>query len=212
LIGHEINLDTNIIIFPNSFETNDVMGNVLNYIKSFEKFIPYKRIGNYNLKELYSELPLNSFSNSEIIHSVINSHFYFWGGEDHPSGQTFNSSTKHLEGTITNNTIINKKFHGFYDVNKLDESDYKLIERNIFNRIIEKAINSFSDDEPSYLQEAKKYINEYITDKCLIFHLAIDRELENDKIDKHNVYGIFEGFLIIDRNRNTIAILEIGDE
>ncbi len=188
------------------------MGNILNYTKSFEKFVPFRRIGNYKLKELISELPLNTFSNSEIISSIINSHFYFWGGDGHPSGHTFNSSTKHLDGSITNETISNNKFHGFYSVDKIVEADYKLIDNHTFNGLFEKAINSYSDDDPSYLHEAQKYINAYLTDNCLIFHLAINSELDNDKRNKYSVYGIFDGFLIIDRSRNKVAILEIGDE
>ena len=189
-----------------------MMGIILNYTKSFEKFVPFRRTGNYFLKELNSELPLSTFSISEIILSIINSHFYFWGGESHPSGHTFNSSTKLLDGTIINKPTTNNKFHGFYTVDKITDSDYKLVDRDLFNRLFENAINSFSDDEPNFLHEARKYINEYLTDKCLIFNLDIDGELEYDKRDEHSVYGIFEGFFIINRSQNKVAILEVCDE
>ncbi len=155
---------------------------------------------------------MSNFSDSEIIKSIINSHFYFWGGEGHPSGHTFNTTIGHLDGTSTTKTKTNNKFHGFYDVDKISESDYKLIDADNLNKLIEKAVNFFSDGDPDYLQEVQKCVNEYLADQRVIFHLALDREFNKDKLNEYSVYSSFEGFLLINRSQNKVAILEVGED
>ncbi len=48
------------------------MDTVLIYTKSFERFVPFMRIGNYRLKELKSESPLSTFAHVNSDSSFVN--------------------------------------------------------------------------------------------------------------------------------------------
>jgi hypothetical protein len=187
------------------------MGRLIKFIKSFEKVLLFKSVGHFCLKELESDKSLSDLS-SEIIDAIIDTPYHFWNGEKDPSGQTFNVSTKHLDGTITDETIRNNKFYGFYDAEKITASDYKQIDKQRFLQILDNVINHFTNNDLDYLEEVHQFLREYMKDNLSIFHLALDREINDDMLSEWSVYDSFEGFLFIDREANKVTLVEAGED
>ncbi|MDQ6755612.1 MAG: hypothetical protein M3004_01640 [Bacteroidota bacterium] len=49
-------------------------------------------------------------------------------------------------------------------------------------------------------------------DNLLIFHLALDREINDDKLSEWSLYDTLEGFLFIDRQTNKVTLVEAGED
>lgn len=189
-----------------------LMGELLKFTKSAEKVLLFKRIAYFKLTELESDIPLTDISTQEIINSVITTPYHFWGGEKNPLGQTFNVTTKHLNVAITEETVRNTKFYGFYDTARLQPSDYRQINYEKLFQLLDKEINYFSDCDLEYLLEVHEFICKYMKEDLLIFHLVLDREIDVEKVSKWSVYTSFEGFLFINRHENKVTIVEAGED
>ena len=183
----------------------------MQFIKSFDKVLRYKSIGHFSLTDLKSDTSLTSVNNAEIVEAIINTPFHFCNGEIARNGLTIYSSITELDKTTTSETINNVKIYGFFDATKLTASDYRLVERKRFENILIDAVHNLTDgDDPEYLKDIQKFVADYLKDDSFIYHLALDRETNSDKVSEWTNYDSFQGFLLIAKGANKVTLVEVG--
>jgi hypothetical protein len=150
-----------------------------------------------------------------IIDAVIRSKFHHWQGEEFPDGMDFRIQEYNADKKLTNVTLINYKIHGLFDNDRLHADHYKLSSYESLLKEVTALISEFNEEEEARALDEKKtmdFIEQYLSPSLVIYHLDLNKESDPDLLARFNPYSKFLGFLCIDRQKNEIVLLEMGDD
>lgn len=67
-------------------------------------------------------------------------------------------------------------------------------------------------DPEGFRFKVANLVSEDVTDSMVVYHLNLDEEINLDKVAEHTMYSVFTRFLVIDRKKNKILLIDLGDD
>ena len=102
--------------------------------------------------------------------------------------------------------------YGFYDAAKIKYDHYKIVSFDQFKSILFQAIEKQNENEVSFINRVKKQIENNTLKNSIIYFLNLNVETNRDMIAEFHPYTFFYGFLAIDKLKNTVTLMEFGQD
>lgn len=177
--------------------------------ETIEKFDGWSH---FLVRQLIANQDITSISDFKIIEEVIKSKFHYWRGEEESEGQNIDMSSLGKHGEKKTWTLLNNKFYGFFDNSKIVVEDYKKISHEDFKTKLFSKIKEWNEDGETALRKVISIINNTIKPSFVIYHLDLDENKNHNKVAEWHVYSVFIGFLAIDKVRQTVTLIEFGQD
>ena len=170
-----------------------------------------KNFGGFlQIRKLTSDIPFESIPDHQLISDVINSKYHFWKGEGEPDGIDIVIASKNNSESTRVSELTNHKFYGLFDASKIKAGHYKQIPCDEFYSILMSAIKTETEDDTAFINTSENLINNHLDKHASFYFLDLDKIKNKDIISAWSVYDFFYAFLVIDRHKNQVTLVEFG--
>lgn len=184
---------------------------MLTFDKKYEVIERVENHGGYLLvRELQPNDNLINYPDEKVIADIIASEFHHWQGEKEAGGIAVQLTSSHKNKNTKTWNISNNKFYGFFDNNKIKPEHYKLISVDTFSDKLFQAIIEHADYDKLFIDKSIEIIKGRFSDVSEIYFLDLDKGENSDLVAEWQVYDFFYAFIVLDKQKNLVTLIEFG--